>query len=43
MKKEELEVIKEEVKAITIDGPSGIHFKRVLNNLLDLLIKEAVS
>ena len=30
--------LRAEVKAITIDGPSGTHFKRVLDRLLVILI-----
>lgn len=34
---EEIQSLRNEVKAITIDGPSGTHFKRVLDRLLDIL------
>jgi hypothetical protein len=35
---EELIKLREEARAITIDGPSGTHFKRVLDRLLAILI-----
>ncbi len=35
---EELIKIREEARGITIDGPSGTHFKRVLDKLLQVLI-----
>lgn len=35
---EELVKLRQDVKAITIDGPSGTHFKRSLDRLLEILI-----
>ena len=31
--------LKSQVQGITIDGPSGIHFKRILIELINLLLE----
>ena len=35
---EELQRLKELNRGITIDGPAGVHFKKVLDGLLQVLI-----
>lgn len=35
---EELAKLRTDVKAITIDGPSGVHFKKAFDRLLEILI-----